>query len=107
MLPEIASDKERVNRKVFLRNLGEKGAKIRVLTRATAIGREGVEVEFGGRREILPADTIVLATGIEPNRELEDSLKRLPSKLYPIGDCASPRQALDAIHEGFKTALEL
>ena len=37
MLPEIAADAEKVNRKVLLRSLGEKGAKIRILTKADAI----------------------------------------------------------------------
>ena len=43
MLPEIDGDAEKVNRKVLLQSLGEKGVKIRVLTQATAIiwGRGG------------------------------------------------------------------
>ena len=107
MVKEIALDVERVNRKVLLRRLGEKGVKVRVMTKATAIVPEGVEVEFNGRKEILPADTVVLAAGIKENRELEEALTKLPAKLYRIGDCVSPRKAIDAIHEGFKAALEI
>jgi pyruvate/2-oxoglutarate dehydrogenase complex dihydrolipoamide dehydrogenase (E3) component len=107
MLPEIAADAEKVNRKVLLRSLGEKGAKIRVLTKATAILAEGIEVEFGGEKEFLPADTIILAAGLKENRDLEASLKKLSAKLYLLGDCSSPRRAINAIHEGFKVALEI
>jgi 2,4-dienoyl-CoA reductase-like NADH-dependent reductase (Old Yellow Enzyme family)/thioredoxin reductase len=107
MIPEIAGDAEKVNRKILLRSLGEKGVKIRVLTQATAILAEGVEVEFGGRKETLAADTVVLATGIRPNNELEAALGTLPPELHKIGDCVKPRKAIDAIHEGFQAALKL
>jgi NADPH-dependent 2,4-dienoyl-CoA reductase/sulfur reductase-like enzyme len=107
MLPEIAGDAEKVNRKVLLRSLGEKGVKIRVLTRATEILEEGVEVEFGGRKETLSADTVVLATGIRPNNELEADLRALPAEFRKVGDCVKSRKAIDAIHEGFKVALKL
>jgi 2,4-dienoyl-CoA reductase-like NADH-dependent reductase (Old Yellow Enzyme family)/thioredoxin reductase len=107
MLPEIAGDAEKVNRKVLLRSLGEKGVKIRVLTQATAILAEGVEVEFDGNKETLPADTVVLATGIRPNNDLEAALRPLPAKLHKVGDCTKPRKAIDAIHEGFQAAVKL
>jgi pyruvate/2-oxoglutarate dehydrogenase complex dihydrolipoamide dehydrogenase (E3) component len=107
MLPEIAADAENVNRKVLLRSLGEKGARIRVLTRVTAILSEGVEVEFGGRKEILAADTIVLAAGTQPKDELEAALRALPVEFHKIGDCLKPRKAIDAIHEGFQIGLRL
>ena len=107
MLPDIAADAEKVNRKVLLRSLGEKGAKIRVLTRVTAILSEGVEVEFGGRKEILAADTIVLAAGTQPNDGLEAALRAMSVEFHKIGDCGKPRKAIDAIHEGFQVALKL
>jgi 2,4-dienoyl-CoA reductase-like NADH-dependent reductase (Old Yellow Enzyme family)/thioredoxin reductase len=107
MLPEIAGDAEKVNRKVLLRSLGEKGVKIRVLTQATAILAEGVEVEFDGRKDTLAADTVVLATGTRPDNQLEAALGALPAELHKIGDCVKPRKAIDAIHEGFQATLKL
>jgi len=107
MVKDIALDAERTHRKLLLRRLGEKGVKIRVLTEAKAIRKEGVEVEFNGRREILPADTSVLATGVKENNELEECLKSLQVEFYKIGDCQNPRKAIDAIHEGFKIALRI
>jgi len=107
MLPDIAADAEKVNRKVLLRSLGEKGARIRALTKVTAILAEGVEVEFSGRKEILAADTVVLATGTQPNDELEAALRAMSVEFHKIGDCAKPRKAIDAIHEAFQVALKL
>jgi 2,4-dienoyl-CoA reductase (NADPH2) len=107
MLPEIAGDAEKVNRKVLLHNLGEKGGKIRVLTKVTAILAGGVEIEFGGRKETLPADTIVLAAGTRANDELEPALRGMSVEFHKIGDCAIPRKAIDAIHEGFKIGIRI
>ncbi len=107
MAQDIALDEERTNRKLLLRRLGEKGVKIRVVTQARAILPEGVEVESNGWREILPADTVVLATGVRPNRDLEEAMKRLSIAFNKVGDCVEPRKAIDAIHEGFKVALNL
>lgn len=78
-----------------------------MMTQAKAVVPGGLEVEFNGQKEVLPADTVVLATGVKENRELEPALKELPAKLFLLGDCVSPRKAIDAVHEGFKTALEL
>ena len=54
-------------------------------------------------------DTFILATGVKPNHDLYDKLKKmnLPFKLYRIGDCKKPRTLLEAIHEGYKTAYNL
>ena len=104
MAKEIALDEQRVNRKLLLRRLGEKWVKIRILTKATAVIPQGVEVEGG---EILLADTVILATGVQPNKSLEEGLKKLKIEFFSIGDCTSPRKAIDAIHEGFKTALKI
>ncbi len=106
MLKEIAIDAERTHRKLLLRRLGEKGVKVRVLTQAKAILEGGIEVEFDGQKDFIAADTVVLAAGVKENNELAESLKRLNVEFYKIGDCQNPRKALDAIHEGFKVALQ-
>lgn len=107
MLKEVAGDMEKTNRKLLLQRLGEKGVKIRVMTQVKSIKKDSMEVECNGRREFLPADTVVLATGLEENQGLAESLKELNGEFYKIGDCVSPRKAFDAIHEGFKTALQI
>jgi NADH dehydrogenase FAD-containing subunit len=107
MLQEIAGDMENTNRKVLLQRLGEKGVKIRVMTQVKSIAKDEVEVGCKGRKEILPADTVVLATGVKENQELVEPLKGLKAEFYKIGDCVNPRKAFDAIHEGFETALRI
>ncbi len=107
MLKDVAGDMEKTNRKLLLQRLGEKGVKIRVMNQLRSIAKDGMEVECNGRREFLPADTVVFATGIRENQELEEPLQRLNVEFYKIGDCVNPRKAFDAIHEGFKIALTI
>jgi 2,4-dienoyl-CoA reductase-like NADH-dependent reductase (Old Yellow Enzyme family)/thioredoxin reductase len=107
MVKEIAKDMEKTNRTLLLRRIGEKGVKIRIRTQVQAIQKDGLEVECSGRREFLPADTVVLATGLRENQELVEPLQRFNVKFYKIGDCVSPRKAIDAIHEGFRIALQI
>ena len=49
---------------------------------------------------ILPVDTIVYATGGQPNNTLNNDLKDQVSEVYTIGDCSEPRDILAAIEEG-------
>jgi 2,4-dienoyl-CoA reductase-like NADH-dependent reductase (Old Yellow Enzyme family)/thioredoxin reductase len=107
MTQNIAADEEQINRKLLLRRLGEKGVKIRVKTQAKAVFPEGLEVEGNGQKEVLRADTIVMATGVQETREFEDVLRSRQVEFYRIGDCQSPRKAIDAIHEGFQAALRI
>jgi pyruvate/2-oxoglutarate dehydrogenase complex dihydrolipoamide dehydrogenase (E3) component len=107
MAKEIALDAERTHRKLLLRRLGEKGVIIRVMTQAQAIRKEGVEVQCNGQKDFMAADTVVMATGVKENLELEEALRRLNVEFYKIGDCVKPRKAIEAIHEGFQVAMKI
>jgi 2,4-dienoyl-CoA reductase-like NADH-dependent reductase (Old Yellow Enzyme family)/thioredoxin reductase len=107
MMKEIAGDEERTTRKLLLRRLGEKGVNIRVLTKGLSIDDNRVEVECKDKREYIPVDTVVIAMGVKANNELAERIKRLKRECYQIGDCVSPRKAMDAIHEGFRTGMQI
>ncbi|MCE5253713.1 MAG: FAD-dependent oxidoreductase [Actinomycetia bacterium] len=61
----------------------------------------------GGRREQVPADTLVLATDRRPRSEVLESLGSLVQNVHVVGDCRLPRILYDAVHEGFRAALEV
>lgn len=46
-------------------------------------------------------DTVALALGLKPDRELYESLTRDITELYLIGDCKEPRRILHAIWDGY------
>ena len=61
----------------------------------------------GHQREI-EGDTVILATGMRPDRKLWDELKALSDlELYAAGDCVKPRKIYDAMHEGFLAGYHL
>ena len=55
----------------------------------------------------LPVDTVVLAVGAKPENSLLGGLEGKVPEMYAIGDCLSPRKMIEAIHEGYETALKI
>ncbi|MBW2596878.1 MAG: hypothetical protein JRC93_13100, partial [Deltaproteobacteria bacterium] len=52
-------------------------------------------------------DSIVIAAGSKPENALADKLKGLAVEILVIGDAKTPRNALEAIREGFEAGLRL
>jgi hypothetical protein len=55
----------------------------------------------------LPADSVVLAAGVLPSRELAAGGVLEDPRVHLVGDCASPGTLGDAIHAGFAAGLAL
>lgn len=60
-----------------------------------------------GEERLIKADTLVTATTNAPADWLMPGLMELGVKVLQIGDCAAPRQAPYAFHEGRKAGLEV
>ncbi|MCX7634132.1 MAG: FAD-dependent oxidoreductase [Syntrophales bacterium] len=100
MLPNIATDEEITRRLSLLKMLAEKnvqiltGAEIKEITEtAVRITKDGKDTEIG-------ADTVVLAVGMDSVCILTDSAPGGP-EVKVVGDAVRPRNALEAIREGF------
>ncbi len=51
---------------------------------------------------LFPAETVVIALGLRPDRSLAEALESQGGpQVHIIGDCVEPREALEAIWEGF------
>jgi 2,4-dienoyl-CoA reductase-like NADH-dependent reductase (Old Yellow Enzyme family)/thioredoxin reductase len=74
--------------------------------RLESLSDEGITVvDRYGIRTAITADTVVLAAGSRPNRDLIDSLKNESDlQVFEAGDCIKPRKIFDAIHEGHLAA---
>jgi 2,4-dienoyl-CoA reductase-like NADH-dependent reductase (Old Yellow Enzyme family)/thioredoxin reductase len=60
--------------------------------------------KMGAQTEIA-ADSVVLAAGFRPNRELLEELRSHPGvRVAEAGDCVKPRKIYDAIHDGHLAA---
>jgi 2,4-dienoyl-CoA reductase (NADPH2) len=107
MLTKYGRDIGVSTRWTILDELKRLGVRIVAGARAVAVREEGLEIEKSEKREIIQADTIVIATGAKAENHLEVELKGLVKEQYVIGDAAGPRKALDAIMEGFMTGLKV
>jgi 2,4-dienoyl-CoA reductase-like NADH-dependent reductase (Old Yellow Enzyme family)/thioredoxin reductase len=74
--------------------------------RLESLSDKGITVvDRYGIRTTITADTVVLAAGSRPNRDLIDSLKNESDlQVFEAGDCTKPRKIFDAIHEGHLAA---
>jgi 2,4-dienoyl-CoA reductase (NADPH2) len=83
------------------------GVKIMTRTRATGVITDGLEVEREGNRSLLVADSVVIAGGSRSENELVDQIQEMVSEIYIVGDAKKPRNALEAIREGFMAGSRL
>jgi 2,4-dienoyl-CoA reductase-like NADH-dependent reductase (Old Yellow Enzyme family)/thioredoxin reductase len=85
-----------------------KNLNVSILTgkRLDSVTDQGITVmdRYGVRTKI-SVDTVVLAAGFKPKRDLIDSLREVPRvQVFEAGDCVRPRKIFDAIHDGHLAA---
>jgi NADPH-dependent 2,4-dienoyl-CoA reductase/sulfur reductase-like enzyme len=101
-LPDVGVDFEPVFNKPGLMNrLSEDQITIMTSSSLERIEPEGAAVNCIGIRKVIHADSVVLAVGRSPVRELAELSKIDNRDVFCIGDCVDPRRLPDAIHEGF------
>ncbi len=74
--------------------------------RLESVSDQGITVmDRYGVRTTIDVDTVVLAAGFRPNRDLIESLRKVPKlQVFEVGDCVRPRKIFDAIHDGHLAA---
>ena len=74
----------------------------------TEISDQGVHVKSkDGSTEIIPADSIILAVGMESTSETVESMLDCALDVIPIGDCVRPGTVREASRTGYYTALDI
>ena len=72
------------------------------------IREDSVVVEFAKDQLIeVQADTVILAIGMQEENALSKSIVDCKKKIITIGDAKEVRQVMDAVREGFETAMNL
>jgi len=107
MLGKVGLDMERTIRWTLLKRLKTKNVKILTNTKAIAIEKDGVTVRHEESEKKIPAETIILAVGMVPNKKLYEKLKDKFEKVYAVGDCVKPQRARQAIATAFKTCIKI
>ncbi|VUT25510.1 MAG: FAD-dependent oxidoreductase [Candidatus Methanolliviera sp. GoM_oil] len=108
MLKRIAPDIGPTTRWVTVKRIRD-NPKIEIITEAKLleITDAGAVIERKGKKEMLEANTIVLAVGMEANKKLSKVLKDKIPKLHVIGDSVEPRKILEAIHDGWQIGCKM
>jgi len=105
ILGSVARDMFFVNRMHMMELLAENKVKILTETSVAEIEDDSVVlVDKEYKRSKLENDTVVIALGLEPNKELETALGDAVPETHAIGDCVGPRKVIDAVWEGFRFA---
>jgi len=108
ILKRMANDMLFMSRRRLVDGLRSK--KVTLLTSATCeeIKEGNVRVTTAeGRKETIPADTVIIAVGYKADDHLYKSLEGKVPELYCIGDSSEPRRILEATSEGYRTGLTL
>jgi 2-enoate reductase len=89
---------------------GLRSKKVTLLTSATCeeIKEGSIHMTTAdGRKEAIPADTIIVAVGYKANDRLYKDLEGKVSEIYCIGNSSEPRRLLEATSEGYQIGLAL
>ena len=108
ILKRMANDMFPMTRRRLMDGLRSK--KVTLLAGATCEEiKEGiVQVTTAeGKKETIPADTVIIAVGYKANDRLFKALEGKITEIYCIGNSSEPRRILEATTEGYRTGLAL
>ncbi|MEG6567925.1 FAD-dependent oxidoreductase [Thermoanaerobacterium saccharolyticum] len=60
-----------------------------------------------GEEKFIKADTVIIATGLKPNKSVAESFYGIVPETFMIGDCIKPRKIMEAVMEGYTIASNL
>jgi 2,4-dienoyl-CoA reductase-like NADH-dependent reductase (Old Yellow Enzyme family)/thioredoxin reductase len=107
MLPDVGADMDPLAKSMLLRRLNRQGVAIHTDTRVTSLTSNHALAQKADTAIRFPIETVIMAVGARPERDLADKLEDSGSELHIIGDAFQPRKALEAIWEGFEVGLKV
>jgi len=108
MLYGVAATMNMFSRFYLVDKLAEFGIEILTNTTAKEITDKGVvAVDINGNKQVIEADTVVIAVGFTSNNELGEKLRGEIPEVYTIGDCVKLGKIWEAIHGGSRVARQL
>lgn len=106
-LPEPAPGMTIFTKWVLNAKLAELGIEMKLEHEITKMTGRSVECRHEGSMVLCDADAVVCALGLRPRDRLTGELRSLlgnSAEVIPVGDTNSPREIMDAVHEGFHAA---
>jgi 2,4-dienoyl-CoA reductase (NADPH2) len=106
--PELAPEMPMPNRRRLIESLRQSGTAMLTGVNYEEITEKGIIITTReGQRQVIEADTIVLAEGIGPQTGLFQAVEGKVLQIYLAGDCASVRLIRGAIADGASIALTI
>lgn len=107
MLRSIGKDMGVSRRSLTRRLLRMNNVQVIPEAEVIAVTDRGVEFNKDGEKQEIEADTVVIASGMDPENRLYNELQGKVPELHIIGDAQKPRKALDAIQEAVALAFKI
>lgn len=105
---EAAADANPRHRPLLMKQLAESGVTVRCGLRAMAVEASGLRcISRDGAEVLLPADTVVIAAGLQSRSKTVDALRGTAPEVILIGDCVRPGSIRAAVFRAFHAALDL
>lgn len=107
MQPKIGSDIGPSSKWIMMTNLERYNVDKHPDSKVISIQKNSVTVERSdGTREIIPAETVVLAIGSRAENKLAEQLKGKIADMVVIGDARKPRKVIDALKDAKEALAE-
>jgi len=87
--------------------LGRLKTDVRLSTKVTKISPEGVTGEGESGEVFIPADTVVCALGMKPNRDAAAALALCAPEFHVLGDCVTPATIYQATNAAYFAAMDI
>ena len=107
MLGALGSNFGRSTRWGMLQDVERYGVATRASAKVVEITAACVRIEFDGKLEEIPADSVVLAVGTRSYNPLQDIVEASGIPFRVVGDALQSAMVLDAIHQGFAAGREI
>jgi 2,4-dienoyl-CoA reductase-like NADH-dependent reductase (Old Yellow Enzyme family)/thioredoxin reductase len=107
MLSEVGEDMDPLAKSMLLRRLNRQDVAIHTDTRVTSLTSNNALAQKADTAVRFPIETVIMAVGARPERDLADKLEDSGLEFHIIGDAFQPRKALEAIWEGFEVGLNV
>ena len=104
VLDELTTDPFGMHSAALMFQIEKLGVRVYLGAKVSGISDGGVLFENVNGKQMLPADTVVYATGQKPLREEAFALSRCAPEFYQIGDCLTPRNIVTANQEAYTAA---
>ena len=109
MLDSIARDANAFYLSAIHEQVGLSGIEVRVSSRCEGFEEGGVLVANDEGTELIECDAAIVSVGMRSNREVPNMLleKMGWTRFRDIGDCVTPKQMRQAVHQGYFSAMDI